>query len=61
MILRALKHDAAVGLDTLIDPLEGMSVSDIDRGLFELELGGLVRQLPGKSYIKVWGGVIARR
>jgi hypothetical protein len=22
--------------------------------LFELELAGLVRQLPGKSYIRVW-------
>jgi DNA processing protein len=54
-ILKALKHDTPVGLDVLIDAIEGLDTSDIIAGLFELELGGLVRQLPGKSYIKVWG------
>jgi DNA processing protein len=53
-ILKVLKHDAPVALDTLIDAIEGLDTSDILAGLFELELGGLVRQLPGKSYIKVW-------
>jgi DNA processing protein len=53
-ILNALKHDAPVGLETLIDTLEGLSFSDIVSALFELELSGMVRQLPGKSYIKVW-------
>jgi DNA processing protein len=54
-ILKILKHDAPVGLDALIDAIEGLDTSDIIAALFELELGGLVRQLPGKSYIKVWG------
>jgi DNA processing protein len=53
-ILKALKHDAPVALDALIDALEGLDTSDIIASLFELELAGLVRQLPGKSYIKVW-------
>jgi DNA processing protein len=53
-ILRALKHDAPVGLDALVEAIEGLDPSEIIAGLFELELGGLVRQLPGKSYIKVW-------
>jgi len=53
-ILKALKHDAPVSLDTLIESIEGLDTSDVIAGLFELELGGLVRQLPGKSYIKVW-------
>ena len=53
-ILNALKHDAPVTLETLIDTLEGLSFSDIVAVLFELELSGMVRQLPGKSYIKVW-------
>jgi DNA processing protein len=53
-ILRVLKHDAPVGLDALIDAVEGLGPSDILAALFELELGGMVRQLPGKSYIKVW-------
>ena len=55
VILKVLKHDAPVGLDALIDAIEGLSASDIIAALFELELGGMVRQLPGKSYIKVWG------
>jgi len=53
-ILKVLKHDAPVALDALIDAVEGLDTSDIIAALFELELGGLVRQLPGKSYIKVW-------
>ncbi len=53
-ILNALKHDAPVALETLIDSLEGLSFSSIIAALFELELSGMVRQLPGKSYIKVW-------
>jgi DNA processing protein len=53
-ILNALKHDAPVALETLIDQLEGSSFSDVIAALFELELSGMVRQLPGKSYIKVW-------
>jgi DNA processing protein len=43
-----------VGLDALIEALGGLDTSDVIAALFELELGGLVRQLPGKSYIKVW-------
>ena len=54
VILKALAHDTPVGLDALIEAIEGLDTSDIIAGLFELELGGLVRQLPGKSYIKVW-------
>ena len=53
-ILQRLEHDAAKGLDLLIDEIEGASPSEVIAGLFELELSGLVRQLPGKSYIKVW-------
>jgi len=53
-VLQALDHDAAKGLDPLIDQIEGASASEIIAALFELELGGMVRQLPGKSYIKVW-------
>ncbi len=37
-----------------METLEGTSSSEIIAALFELELAGLVRQLPGKSFIKVW-------
>jgi DNA processing protein len=54
VVLKALKNDVPVGLETLIETIEGLGFSDIVAALFELEMVGLVRQLPGKSYIKVW-------
>jgi len=53
-ILQRLRPDAPTGLDNLIESLEGISPSEAIAALFELELAGLVRQLPGKSYIRVW-------
>src|SRR5262249_53330467 len=53
-ILGALSLDASVSLDHLIETLRGNSSSEIIAALFELELSGLVRQLPGKSFLKVW-------
>jgi DNA processing protein len=54
-ILDGLRPDAPTGLDNLIESIEGSSTSEIIAALFELELEGRVRQLPGKSYIRVWG------
>lgn len=54
VVLNALKQDAPVGLEALVEVLEELSLSDIMACLFELELSGLVRQMPGKSYIRVW-------
>ncbi|MGH9645366.1 MAG: DNA-processing protein DprA [Bryobacteraceae bacterium] len=53
-ILNYLKPDAPVTLDHLVETLPGTSPSEVIAALFELELAGLVRQLPGKSFIKVW-------
>ena len=53
-ILGLLKPDAATGLDHIVESVEEASSSEIIAALFELELAGLVRQLPGKSYIRVW-------
>jgi len=53
-ILGLLRPDAPTGLDNLIESVEGTSSSEIIAALFELELAGLIRQLPGKSYIRVW-------
>jgi len=53
-ILNYLKPDAPVTLDHLVETLPGTSPSEVIASLFELELAGLVRQLPGKSFIKVW-------
>lgn len=51
-LLQALKPDSATQLDTLVESLEGISSSEIIAGLFELELTGRVRQLPGKQFVK---------
>jgi DNA processing protein len=55
-VLGALKPDAPVALDTLVETLEGTTPSEIIAVLFELELAGLVRQLPGKSFLRFWAG-----
>jgi DNA processing protein len=34
--------------------LEGTPSSEILAALFELEMTGQVRQLPGKQFLKVW-------
>lgn len=52
-VLRLLKQDEATQLDELIEKLDGqVSSSEIFAALFELELVGKVKQLPGKNYVK---------
>ena len=53
-VLGALRPDQPVGLDHLIETLDGTSSSEIIATLFELELAGLVRQVPGKSFVRIW-------
>ena len=53
-VLKLLAPDAPVSLDHLIESVEGGSPSEIIATLFELEMAGLVRQLPGKSFLRVW-------
>jgi len=53
-VLGALKYDSLIGLDHLIETVNGCSPSEIIAILFELEMGGLVRRLPGKCFLKVW-------
>jgi DNA processing protein len=54
VVLGSLKTDAPVGLDDLIETIPGASSSEIIAILFELELAGMVRQVPGKSFLRVW-------
>jgi DNA processing protein len=53
-VLERLKVDAATQLDTLVDSMEEASASEIMAALFELEMLGLVRQQPGRNFVKVW-------
>src|SRR4051794_20478162 len=52
--LDALQVDAAVHLDDLLEKIEDISPSELIAALFELEMLGLVKQLPGKNFVKVW-------
>ena len=52
-ILLLLKADEATHIDELVECLEPeLSSSEIFAALFELELAGKVRQLPGKNFVK---------
>ena len=53
-VVGLLTPDAPVGLDHLVETIPGASSSEIIAVLFELELAGLVRQVPGKSFVRVW-------
>jgi len=52
-ILNLLKADEATHIDELVERLETeMSSSEIFAALFELELTGKVKQMPGKNFVK---------
>lgn len=53
-VLEKLKADEAIHLDFLVESLEEVSASEIIAALFELEMLGLVRQQPGRKFVKVW-------
>jgi DNA processing protein len=52
-LLKLLKPDQSTHIDELVEMLENeLSSSEIFVALFELELNGKVRQLPGKNFVK---------
>src|SRR3984885_6907657 len=52
-IFAQLKADEATHIDEIVERLEpALSSSEIFAALFELELGGKVKQLPGKNFVK---------
>jgi hypothetical protein len=53
-LLRTVPTDSAMGLDTLMDLIEGWSSSEVIAGLFELEMSGQIKQLAGRRFVKVW-------
>jgi DNA processing protein len=51
--LKLIKPDESAHIDQLVEMLEGeMSSSEIFAALFELELNGKIRQLPGKNFVR---------
>jgi DNA processing protein len=52
-ILSLLKADETTHIDEIVEKLENdLSSSEIFAALFELELAGKVRQMPGKNFVK---------
>ena len=52
-ILKLLKADEATHIDEIVESLEAeLSSSEIFAALFELELAGKVKQMPGKNFVK---------
>ncbi len=53
-LMARLKPDAPTHLDELLETFDTLTSSEIIAALFELEMLGLIRQLPGKNFVKVW-------
>ena len=52
-VLSVLRHDEALQMDEILEKLEQeLSSSEVFTALFELELAGRIRQLPGKNFVK---------
>lgn len=54
-VYERLRHDESTQLDELIERLETeMGSAEIFTALFELELAGKVRQMPGKNFVRTF-------
>lgn len=53
-IFAKLAPDLPKNLDELVETSDTLTSSEVIAALFELELLGLARQLPGKNFVKVW-------
>ena len=55
IVFERLRHDESMQLDELIERLESeLGSAEIFAALFELELAGRVKQLPGKNYVRTF-------
>lgn len=55
IVFDRLRHDESTQLDELIEQLEPeLGSAEIFTALFELELAGRVKQLPGKNYVRTF-------
>ena len=53
LVLQHLRADEAVQLDELLERLErDLASGEVFTALFELELAGRVKQMPGKNYVR---------
>ncbi len=55
IVLEALRQDVAVQIDELLDLVETqLSSSEVFTAIFELEMAGRIRSLPGKNYVRTF-------
>ena len=59
--LESLKVDAATHLDDLLEKVEDISPSELIAALFELEMLGLVKQLPARTLLKCGNSSLGNR
>lgn len=53
MVLEVLRKDASLQMDEILDLLETqLTSSEVFTALFELEMAGRIRGLPGKNYVR---------
>ena len=54
IVLEVLRADESLQIDEVLDLLETqLTSSEVFTALFELEIAGRIRQLPGKNYVRV--------
>ena len=54
MVLEVLRTDESLQIDEILDLLETqLTSSEVFTALFELEMAGRARQLPGKNYVRM--------
>jgi len=54
MVLEILRSDDSLQIDEILEKLEAqLTSSEVFTALFELEITGRIRQLPGKNYVRV--------
>ena len=54
MVMQVLRADDSKQIDEILEQLEAqLTSSEVFTALFELEMTGRIRQLPGKNYVKV--------
>jgi DNA processing protein len=56
MVLEVLRSDDSLQIDEILELLETqLTSSEVFMALFELEITGRIRQLPGKNYVRTMG------
>jgi len=53
-LMARIPADVPCRIDQLLETSDTLTSSEMSAALFDLELLGLIEQLPGKNFVKVW-------